>query len=162
MRVNFPQKYLIGLQVACACVETYDAQEHILVVSKICICLEVIDVCMLVQPEIDRKMPVSPPIISESQELSHHNLLLAHLFVALTKAQATPLAMQRFLILTSKNGTIAALIDASFPLIASTDNIATPYVTPRTIAYIHAFIVDITGISLHHSDALNEVERAGN
>jgi hypothetical protein len=65
--------------------------------------------------------------------------------------------MQRFLILPSKNRTIAALMDASFPTIASTDNIArfaTRYVTPKTIAYIHALIVD--SISLHHSEALNE------
>jgi hypothetical protein len=99
-------------------------------------------------------MPVSPPIISdsdsESHELDHHNLLLAHLFVSLTKAQA----MQRFLILPSKNSTIAALMYASFPPIASTDNIATTNVTPRTITYIHALIVD--SIWLHHSDAHNE------
>ncbi len=97
-------------------------------------------------------MPVSPPIISESQELVHYNLLLFHLFVAgaLTKAQA----MQRFPILSSKNRTIAALMVASFSPIASTDNIATPYVTPRKMAYIHALIVD--SISVHYSDALNE------
>jgi hypothetical protein len=72
---------------------------------------------------IDGQMPVSPPIISESQELVHHNLLLASLFVALTKAQA----MQRFQINPSKNLTIAALMDASFPPIKATDNIKTPY-----------------------------------
>jgi hypothetical protein len=40
-----------------------------------------VNVCL-----IDGQMPVSPPIISESQELVHHDLLLAPLFVALTKA----------------------------------------------------------------------------
>ena len=78
-------------------------------------------------------------------------MLLAHLFVAITNSQA----MQRFHINPSKNRTIAALMDASFLPIKATDNIKTPYVTPRTIAYVHALIVD--SISLHHADALNEL-----
>ncbi len=49
--------------------------------SKSLICAE--NVCL-----IDGKMQVSPPIISQSQELVHHNLLPAHLFVALTQAPA--------------------------------------------------------------------------
>ncbi len=47
-------------------------------------------------------------------------------------------------------------MDATFPPITSNGNIATPYVAPRTIAYIHALIVDC--ISLHPSDALNARE----
>ena len=100
---------------------------------------------------IDGKMSVPPPIIDTTdQKLVHHNLLMAHLFIALTKAPA----MQRLKIVPAKNRTIAALMDATFPPIKSFGNIATPYVTPKTIAYIHALIVD--SISLHCSDALNQ------
>ena len=99
---------------------------------------------------IDGKMQVSPPIISQDQQLVHHNLLLAHLFVALTRAPA----MQRCEINPAKLRTINALMDATFPPIASTADVPTPYVTPRTIACIHALIVDI--ISLHPSPPLRE------
>jgi hypothetical protein len=99
---------------------------------------------------IDGKMEVSPPIISQDQQLVHHNLLLAHLFFALTQA----LAMQLCEINPAKHRTIAALLDATFPPIASTGNVPTPYVTPRTIAYIHALIVD--SITLHPSTTLRE------
>jgi hypothetical protein len=89
---------------------------------------------------------VSPPIISQAQELVHHNLLLAHLFVALSRAPA----MQRCEINPVKHRTITALLDATFPPIASTGDVPIPYVTPRTIAYIHALIVD--SITLHPSN----------
>jgi hypothetical protein len=46
-------------------------------------------------------------------------------------------------------------MDASFPPIKATDNIKTPYVTPRTIADIHALIVGST--SLQYSEAFNEL-----
>jgi hypothetical protein len=48
---NLLQQGLIGLQVACTCVKTYDAHEHILVVGKIGNGLEVINMIMLVQSE---------------------------------------------------------------------------------------------------------------
>jgi pyruvate/2-oxoglutarate dehydrogenase complex dihydrolipoamide acyltransferase (E2) component len=99
---------------------------------------------------INGKMEVSPPIISQAQQLVHHNLLLAHLFVALTRAPA----MQCCEINPAKHRTITALLDATFPPIASTDDVPTPYVTPRTIAYIHALIVD--SITLHPSTTMRE------
>jgi hypothetical protein len=99
---------------------------------------------------IDGKMQVSPPSISQAQQLVHHNLLLAHLFVALTRAPA----MQRCEINPAKHRTITALLDATFPPIASTGDVPTPYVTPRTIAYIHALIVD--SITLHPSTTMRE------
>jgi hypothetical protein len=95
-------------------------------------------------------MQVSPSIISQSQELVHYNLLLALPFVAPTKAPA----MQRYEINPAKHCTIAALLDTTFPPISSTGNIPTPYITPRTIAYIHALIVD--SITLHPSTTLRE------
>jgi hypothetical protein len=51
------------------------------------------------------------PIIDVAQKLVHHNLLLAHLFIALTKVPA----MQRLKIVPAKNRTIAALMDATSP-----------------------------------------------
>jgi hypothetical protein len=77
-----------------------------------------------------------PPIIpaSVAQQLVRHNLLLVHLFVTLTKGPA----MQHYEIILSKNHTISALMDATFPAIKSTGNIAIPYVITKTVAYIHA------------------------
>ena len=94
-------------------------------------------------------MLVVPPLIDKDQKLIHHNLLLAHLFVVLTHAPA----MQRLKIVPAKNRTIAAVMDSTFPPIKSFGGISTPYVTPKTISYIHALVVD--SISLHHSDALH-------
>ena len=47
-------------------------------------------------------------------------------------------------------------MDTTFPPIASTGNIITPYITPRTIAYIHARIVN--SITLYPSNAQLERE----
>jgi hypothetical protein len=63
-------------------------------------------------------------------------------------------AIQRCEINPAKNRTIAALLDATFLPITSTGNIPTPYITPRTIAYIHALIVD--SITLHASTPFRE------
>ncbi len=41
-----------------------------------------------------------------------------------------------------KTLTIEALVNDSFPAIKATDNIALPFVGPRTVAYVHALIVD--------------------
>jgi hypothetical protein len=93
----------------------------------------------------------APPIIpaSVAQQPVRHNLLLVHLFVTLTIGPA----MQHYEIILSKNRTISALMDATFLAIKSTGNIATPYVTTKTVAYIHTLIVD--SISVHPSDAFN-------
>jgi hypothetical protein len=62
--------------------------------------------------------------------------------------------MQRCEINPVKHHTITALLDATSPPIASTGDVPTPYVTPRTIANIHALIVD--SITLHPSTVLRE------
>jgi hypothetical protein len=98
-----------------------------------------LNVCLL-----DGKLLVSPPNIEAAQELVHHSLLLAHLFVdALTDAPA----MQRYTI-------NSALLDATFPAIEFTGNVATPYIITKTIAYVHAIMVD--SISEYPSDSLHE------
>jgi hypothetical protein len=61
--------------------------------------------------------------------------------------------MQRFQIIPGKNRTIHSLLKSEFPPIKSTNNKPTPYVTPKTIGYIHGLICD--SITLFHSDACN-------
>ncbi len=56
-------------------------------------------------------------------------------------------------IIPGKNRTIHLLLESEFPPLKSTDNKPTPYVTPKTIAYIHGLICD--SITLFHSDACN-------
>ncbi len=75
--------------------------------------------------------------------------LLAHLFHVLTACQA----MQRFQIILGKNCTIHSLLESEFPPLKSTNNKPTPYVTPKTLAYIHGLICD--SVTLFHSDACN-------
>ena len=50
--------------------------------------------------------------------------------------------MSGLLINPAKNTFIASLLESTFTAIKSTNNLTTPYVTPRTIAYIHALIID--------------------
>ena len=61
--------------------------------------------------------------------------------------------MQRYQIIPGKNRTIHSLLESEFPPIKSTNNKPTPYVTPKTIGYIHGLICDT--ITLFHSDACN-------
>jgi hypothetical protein len=60
-------------------------------------------------------------------------------------------SMLAFDINTSKLLAISALLDSTFPAIQSTNNKPTPMITPRTVAYIHARIIDT--VALHHSDS---------
>jgi hypothetical protein len=54
----------------------------------------------------------------------------------------------------SKGFTIDRLLDAKFPAIPSTKNEPTPLLTIRTVAYIHALVIDT--VSLNHSDTPNQ------
>jgi hypothetical protein len=53
-----------------------------------------------------------------------------------------------------KGLTINGLLGAEFPAIKSTKNKRTPYLTIRTVAYIHTLVIDT--VSLHHSDTPNQ------
>ena len=64
--------------------------------------------------------------------------MFAHLFNVLSKSQAKSL----YEINPVKTLTIEALVNGSFPVIKATDNIALPFVGPRTVAYVHALIVN--------------------
>ncbi len=61
--------------------------------------------------------------------------------------------MQRLQIAPGKNRTIHSLMESAFPPLKSTNNKPTPYVTPKTISYIHGLICD--SITMFHSDACN-------
>jgi hypothetical protein len=50
--------------------------------------------------------------------------------------------------------TINSLLNAKYPAIPSTKNKHTPLLTIRTVAYIHALVIDTA--SLHHSDTPNQ------
>jgi hypothetical protein len=53
----------------------------------------------------------------------------------------------------SKLLTITALLDGTFPAFKSTNNKPTPMITPMTVGYIHALIIDT--VSLYQSDSPN-------
>ena len=64
--------------------------------------------------------------------------MFAHPFNVLSKSQD----MLLYEINLVKTLTIEALVNCSFPAIKATDDKALPFVGPRTVAYIHALIVD--------------------
>ena len=53
----------------------------------------------------------------------------------------------------SKNQTITNLLLETFPAIQCCDNKALPFISPKTIAYIHALIID--SISILFKDSIN-------
>ena len=46
------------------------------------------------------------------------------------------------LIIGAKTNTVCGILNSTFPAIQTTQNSPTPYVTPATVAYIHALIID--------------------
>ncbi len=70
--------------------------------------------------------------------LVHFNVMFAHLFNVLSKSQA----MSLYEINPVKTLMIEALVNGSFPAIKATNDVALPFVGPRTVAYVHALIVD--------------------
>ena len=99
---------------------------------------------------IFNRMPVSIPIIPDDPDLLRFNDFFAHLFRALGAAQG----MSAFNVNPSKGVTINSILDAKFPAIPSTKNKPTPLLSIRTVAYIHALVIDT--VSLHHSDTPNQ------
>ncbi len=92
----------------------------------------------------DETRLVDPPFIPDTMELVHFNVLLAHRFSVLSGSQSA------FEINPLKHLTVSAqpaLIDGSFPAIASTDNKPTPMVTSKTAGYIHALIIDTVTVN---------------
>ena len=95
---------------------------------------------------LDGERLIEPPIIPDL-DLIHFNVLFAHLFRTLTESQA----MSHLQINTAKDNTITALLDRTFPPIAASDNKPTNYVTPKTVGYIHALMIDC--ISTNYSES---------
>ena len=98
---------------------------------------------------VDGKLPISVPIVAPEQKLDHFNVLFAHLFSVLANSQA----LSAYDINPSKLLTVTSLLDSTFPAIKATNNQPMPLVSPRTVGYIHALIIDT--VSLHHSDSPN-------
>ena len=96
------------------------------------------------------RMPISIPTIPNDADLLRSNDLFAHLLKALAGSQG----MSSLDINPSKGLTINGLLDAKFPAIKSTNNKRTPHLTIRTVAYIHALVIDT--VSLHHSETPNQ------
>jgi hypothetical protein len=82
--------------------------------------------------------PISLPVVPDTHTLVHFNVMFAHLFNVLSKSQA----MSLYEINPVKTLTIEALVNGFFPAIKATDNEALPFVGPRTVAYVHALIID--------------------
>jgi hypothetical protein len=98
---------------------------------------------------MSKQTAISPSVIPETVELVPHSQLLAHLFHVLFDCQAK----QRLQIIPGKNHNIHLLLESDFAYLKSTDNKPSPYVTPKTISYIHSLICD--SIAMFHSDACN-------
>jgi hypothetical protein len=75
--------------------------------------------------------------VTAANGLIHHNVLFCHLFDALTKSQG-----MASLLIGAKSNTVCGLLKSTFPAIKTTNHSPTPYVTPATVAYIHALIID--------------------
>ncbi len=86
---------------------------------------------------LDGSHPVNVPLVTEANGLIHHNDLFCHIFDALTKSQG-----MAALVIGAKSNTICGLLKSTFPAIKTTNDSPTPYVTPATVAYIHALIID--------------------
>ncbi len=95
-------------------------------------------------------MPISIPTIPEDADLLRFNDLFAHLLKALAGSQG----MSAYEINPSKGLTTNRLLYVKFPAIPSTKNERTPLLNIRTVAYIHALVIDT--VSLHHSDTPNQ------
>ncbi len=61
--------------------------------------------------------------------------------------------MMQLKIDASKNHTITNLLLETFPAIQCCDNKELPFISPKTIAYIHALIID--SISILYEDSIN-------
>ena len=94
--------------------------------------------CML-----DGSKPIQAPAIDDDQTLVHHNKFFVHMLCQLSKSQG----MMLLEISPSKDLTIIALLGSEFPAIKATNDLPTPVITPRTVAYIHALIIDTVSYS---------------
>jgi hypothetical protein len=103
-------------------------------------------------PMLPGTTAIDIPVIPDTLQLKAFNELFAHLFRTLSSKQAMP----AWKVSPSSGTTIAALLDRTFPAIPSIDDIdfklPTPLITPKTVGYIHALIIDSV-TSLHSESA---------
>jgi hypothetical protein len=100
-------------------------------------------------PGRQEKPEVDIPKIPNDTALVHFNPLFANMFDAVLKGKG----MTNRQIIQGKNMTIANLLAQTFPRIKCFDNAETPFISPSTVAYIHA--ISIACISLQNEDSIN-------
>lgn len=96
---------------------------------------------------LDGSRDVAVPIIAADQKLDHFNPLWCHLYNAISSAKG----LNFLQILPAKQLSISTLFDRVFPPIASTKNQPTPFITPKTVAYIFGLIID--SVTVHHAES---------
>ena len=96
---------------------------------------------------LDGSRDVAVLIIVADQRFDHFNALRCHLFHTISSAKG----LNFFQILPAKQLPISTLFDRLFPPIASTKNQPTPFITPKTVAYIFSLIID--SVTIHHAES---------
>jgi hypothetical protein len=110
---------------------------------------------------LDGLRSINVPLIENTQPLKLFKVLFAHPFWCLGKSHA----MQMYQIDPSKLLTVKALVNGSFPTIQSTKDQPTPFITARTIGYIHALLINTlsanNSASVHARALRNETTTRG-
>ena len=86
---------------------------------------------------VDEKTPIDPPDIPVGENVLF-NVLLAHLFAVLSKSQSMSLLQVN----PCQHNTVQDIVTCVFPAITASNNKPTPAITPMTIGYIHALVMD--------------------
>ena len=86
---------------------------------------------------VDEKTPIDPPDIPVCENV-RFNVLLAHLFAVLSKSQSMSLLQVN----PCQHNTVQDIVTCVFPAITASNNKPTPAITPMTIGYIHALVMD--------------------
>ena len=86
---------------------------------------------------VDEKTPIDPPDIPVCDNV-RFNVLLAHLFAVLSKSQSMSLLQVN----PCQHNTVQDIVTCVFPAITASNNKPTPAITPMTIGYIHALVMD--------------------
>ena len=86
---------------------------------------------------VDEKTPIDPPDIPVGENV-RFNVLLAHLFAVLSKSQSMSLLQVN----PCQHNTVQDIVTCVFPAITASNNKPTPAITPMTIGYIHALVMD--------------------
>ena len=81
-----------------------------------------------------------------NMDYARFNVLLAHLFLALSKSHS----MSMFHVSSGRWTSVRIIVTSTFPAIKATNNKPTPAVTSKTVGYIHALLID--SLTFHSTD----------